>query len=128
MARSENEFDSPAVNECVLKHLGEEKKKKLTGISEDARRYSCFSLQQCYTGLIQISWILYQNISNTSVNLTNISFYIYLCKVYLTASLEGPLSPSCFLFRQGANKKNCDLRTSRNKSIFTKKGKAGMVI
>lgn len=70
-------------------------------------------LQQRYTGLIQISWLLYENIFSTSVNLTNISFCIYLYKVYLTTSLEGWLCAPHFLFR--AQIENCDLRISRNK-------------
>lgn len=50
---------------------------------------------------------------NTSVNLTNIFFHSYHYKVYLTASLEGCLCASCFLF--GAQIENVDLRTLRNK-------------
>lgn len=100
------------LNEHILKHL---LKKVLSGISEDGGRCSglVFFLQQHYTGLIQISWIWYQNIFSTSVTLTNISFCIWLYKVSLTASLGGCLCALWFLFR--AQTENCDRRTLRNK-------------
>lgn len=100
--------DTKHLNEQILKHL---QKKALSGISEGGGRCS----GDFYSNDTQLwwSWIFYQNIFNTSVTLTNISFCIYLCKVYLTASLEKQLCALHFLFRTQTD--NCDLRTSRNK-------------
>lgn len=75
------------------------KKKQLSCISEHAG--SCWEFFAAVLHRsIQISWILCQNTSNASVNLTNISCWIQLSKAYLTSSLEGQL---CVPF-QGTNR------------------------